>query len=271
MRKLYFNLRQFAFTILDKLTKKNGVAITVNGLKLKVPGRFYKYFEPHYESNNFSFFIKMAKPGMTCLDIGSHIGIYSVYMARFCEAMVFSFEPSPVTMNILKQIIALNHCEEKIKPFAVAITEHSGIRDFYLNKHATRQTETISVAEANALQSRDLGKTIITETIQVTTISIDDFAEQNHTRINFIKIDAEGSELEILRGARKTFLKDKPSGILGIHTFFSADKKQRLSEIWQIMNEFDCQLLFQNEDLSLEQLLSMSGMDLFDLQFLPKA
>jgi FkbM family methyltransferase len=270
MRKLYLNLRQFALIILDKLTKKNGIGITVNDLKLKVPGRFYKYFVPDYESDNFSFFRKMSKPGMVCMDIGSHIGIYSVYMARFCEATVFSFEPSPVTMKILKQIIALNHCEKKIKPLAVAIAQHSGMQDFYLKRHAKRQTETIRVAEANALQSRDLGSTIITETMQVATISIDDFTEQNRTRIDFIKIDAEGSELEILRGARRTFLKDKPSGILGIHTFFSADKKQRLLEIWQTMDEYDCRLLFQNENISLDQLLNMCEMELFDLQFLPK-
>jgi FkbM family methyltransferase len=207
---------------------------------------------------------------MTCLDIGAHIGIYSVYMAKQCGAKVFSFEPTPRSFNTLKKMIALNHCENSVTAIQAAVCERSGSRSFYLNHSDIPGSDETRIAEINSLVHVDFDQHIYKEKIEVAAFSVDDFSESNHLKIGFIKIDAEGSEPDILKGARKTILKDRPSGILGIHAFAYAHKEETLIEIWNIMQEYDMVLLFDNREITESQFLAVSKMDIFDLQFFPR-
>ena len=77
-------IRQSSIRILDLLTLKKGIALSIHGQKIRMPGRFLGYFPRDYESDNFEFYRKTIKPGMVCLDIGAHIGVVAVYIAKKC-------------------------------------------------------------------------------------------------------------------------------------------------------------------------------------------
>ncbi len=269
MAKLYIQCRKLALSIIDKLTIRKGIKITINGVGIRVPGRYLRYFESNYEKENFTFLKENIKPGTTCLDIGGHIGIYAVYMAKMKVAKVFSFEPTPASFSTLKKTVSLNHCENIIHIYQAAIAENTGKSNFYINKYRTAGADTTRIAEGNSLVYFDSGENILKEKFQVPTYSIDDFAQQHNLKIDFIKIDAEGAELDILKGAQKTILKDRPAGILSIHTFAFSDKGKTLLDIWEIANELHLKLLFDNKEITKQELLTSDENGLMDLQFIP--
>ena len=270
MKRTYIKFRIFCLTLLDWLTRKKGISITFNGLKLKIPGRYYGYFSQEYENDNFHFLKEKIIPGTICIDVGAHIGIYSVYMAKLSNAPVFSFEPTPSSIKTLREVVAINHCEHTVTILTVAVAERKGKTSFYLNNSVLPGSDDTRVAEANSLVYVDFGKTINKEKIEVDTVSIDDFAETNNVKIDFIKIDAEGAELNILEGAGKTILKDRPSGIISVHCFAFIDKEQTLADIWQIVSDYKLIPLFKNIEMTGSQFLSMSKTDIFDFQFIPR-
>ncbi len=270
VKRIYIQFRIFCLLLLDWLTRKKGISITFNGLKLKIPGRYYRYFTEGYEKHNFLFLKEKIKPGVICIDIGAHIGIYTVYMAKLSNAPVFSFEPTPSSLKTLKKIVAINHCEDTVTILPAAVAERTGKTSFYLNNSVLSGSDGTRVAEANSLVYVDFGKTINKEKIEVDTFSIDDFAETNNLKIDFIKIDAEGSELDILKGAGKTILKDRPSGIISVHCFAFTDKEQTLADIWQILSDYKLIPLFEKEEMTRLQFLSMSKTDIFDFQFISR-
>lgn len=270
MKKIYIQFRAVCLTILDWLSRKNGINITFNGSKIKIPGRYYRYFTNDYEKENFIFLNQTIKPGNTCIDVGAHIGIYTVYMAKLSNGNVFSFEPTPDSFKTLKKVVAINHCEDRVTILPIAIDQTTGKASFYLNSSILSGSDATRVAEANSLVYVDFGKTSHKEKIEVDTISIDDFAEKNKRKINFIKIDAEGAELNVLKGAGKTILKDRPCGIVSVHVFSYTDKKQILSEIWQIINDYKLIPFFCKEEMTRPQFMQMAETDIFDFQFMPR-
>jgi len=269
MKKIYPQIRALGLNLLDRLTRKRGVAIRFNGLRLRVPGRFYRYFTAGYEQDNFLFLKEKIKPGNTCLDIGAHIGIYAVYMAKY-GAHVFSFEPTPSSFVLLKKMVDINGCAGKVILSKQAVAASTGKTSFYLNRSLLSANDTTRIAEANSLVYVDFGKTISKEKIEVDTVSIDDFAEANQLVIDFIKIDAEGAELDVLKGAAKTMKKDRPAGIVSVHVFAFPHKEQTLTAIWQLLQDYQLLILQDKEVIDQIQFLSMTGTDIFDFQFLPR-
>jgi FkbM family methyltransferase len=263
---LYLRLRNGYLYLLDLFTRKKGVKVFINDFNIRLPGRYSRYFPKDYEKVNFDFLKKSFKPGMTGIDIGAHLGIYSIRMAQLGASGIFSFEPTPSTFRHLKKIIKLNHFEDTVSASQSAIGLSSGKAIFHLNAPGNRQNK-MSVAEANSLKYIDHGDRIKKTEHTVNTFSVDDFVDQNGLKVDFIKMDAEGSELDILNGAIKTLGRDKPSGIISIHCFAYEDREQELKELWRKLESLQLNLFFNNEPISREELMKLAAEDIFDLQF----
>lgn len=271
MKKLYLQLRSIYLSIVDWLARKNGIQVMFNGSKINLPGRYYRYFTNDYEKDNFIFLNQRIKPGSTCIDVGAHIGLYTVYMASLSKGNVFSFEPTPESFTILKKVVAINHCENSVTLLPLAVDQKTGKGFFYLNSSTISGTDATRIAEANSLIYVDFGKSSFKEKIEVDTVSIDDFTEKNKLEINFIKIDAEGAELNVLRGAGRTILKDRPCGIISVHVFSYRDKQQTLSDIWQIINDYKLTPFYGREEIIRSQFMKLAETDIFDFQFTPRS
>ncbi len=126
----------------------------------------------------------------TVLDIGAGLGDFTMHAARRNpHGMVYGFEPFPESFALLEDNLRLNGLENvRVFPYAVGAT--SGGR---LTLYATGE----------AVQHRTAGAAnVATPTFDVTTVSLDQiFDEQNLTRCDFLKMDCEGAEYEILLNA----------------------------------------------------------------------
>jgi FkbM family methyltransferase len=256
---------------LQKITYRRGIRLNLNGIPIKIPGLYSKYFSGAYEQENFEFLKKKVKPGMVCLDIGSHLGVYAVCMAKLNAARVYCFEPTPTAYNMLLHTIEINNFQLVITAFPMAVSGRTGKNIFYLNQAHGSYHDKSRLAEANSLVNIAFGKNIKKQKLEVDTCSIDDFAEQYHLKIDFIKIDAEGAELDILKGAKRTLLKDRPSGIIGIHRYAYENEERMLLEIWDLLETSDLIPLFNNKEITKHQFLTTSDKGLLDIQFYPRS
>ena len=118
------------------------------------------------------------------VDVGANIGAFTVFAARWAEK-VFAFEPELANFRLLCANIELNDLKNVI-PLRMAIASKRGKRTFYIadNQH--------SGSHSFLLQRYE-------KAIEVETLSIDDLIEQESLRrINFLKLDCEGAEAEII-------------------------------------------------------------------------
>ena len=98
-------LKQFTYFLIHVFTLGNGVKVRFSGFSVKLPSRYFRYFTENYEDENFSFLQKVAKPGHVVIDIGAHLGLFSVRAAQLVgdNGKVFAFEPAPSTFLLLKK------------------------------------------------------------------------------------------------------------------------------------------------------------------------
>jgi FkbM family methyltransferase len=149
---------------------------------------------------------RSLRSGMTFVDAGAHYGYYSVVAADAVGPYghVYAFEPNPTTYDLLRGNVARFmqvRCER------AALHSRSGemtLRDFG-PRHSSLAT-LLEEARVPARERRALRPT----DVRIRTLTLDDYMAKERRRVHVLKIDAEGSELEILRGAERVLAEDRP-------------------------------------------------------------
>lgn len=157
----------------------------------------------------------LAKEGDYVIDGGACYGDTAIYFADLVKdkGKVFSFEFMKENLELYNTNMDLNpKCKDRIELIKRPLGSNSSEKFYavesgpgtYLTKNKPTQ-----VSE------------------EYTTLSIDDFVEQNNIeKIDFIKLDIEGSELETLKGATKTLKKHKPELAICVY--------HKKSDLWDI-------------------------------------
>jgi len=136
-------------------------------------------------------------------DIGAFSGGYSIYLAhKVKQSRVYSFEPTPQGFNEL-----VNNIEafgaRNITAMNVAISDHIGKQPFYVSSDAARSSFYPSNA---AWENRE-----IVQSIEVNCETIDHLVESGEILPpDIIKIDVEGHEYEVVKGAEQTIRRFMP-------------------------------------------------------------
>ncbi len=156
--------------------------------------QIFMYGVYRVEENHRHMMLSRVRVGGTILDVGAHIGYYSLLFAKSTgqSGRVFAFEPSTQTHDRLLENISLNDLAN-ITTVKAAASDEAG-------------TATINLAAGSNTGSTSLHfDTGAVGTEQVETIAIDDYLEQHGIdEVNLIKIDVEGHELSVLQGLRRT-------------------------------------------------------------------
>lgn len=150
-----------------------------------------------FETAELEFTQHFLQPGMTVLDIGANCGLYTLLAAQCIgtSGRVFAFEPSPRERKRLRTHLWLNCCTNaRIVPFALG--SHTTLADLYVVQGA--QTG------CNSLRPPQVAEPVMPTRVEIRTL--DDFLEREKLPgVDFIKMDVEGGELEVLKGAAKLF------------------------------------------------------------------
>lgn len=149
-------------------------------------------FGTFFEIQNLEKIRKYINCGSFVLDAGANIGNHTVYFSKICGAKkVYAYEPLKPVYDMLCKNVELNNINN-VECHNIALGERSGrasIEEF----HSSNLGGTSFKEDTN-------GKFVLT--------SLD---EQSFENLDFCKIDVEGHQLKLLKGAEKTLAKFKPA------------------------------------------------------------
>lgn len=194
------------------ITLNRGVKIDLGGqMPVRLDYRFYfNRYETWGNAHNDGFLklLETCQGKDVVLDVGAHIGLCALPISKVISpnGKVYAFEPSMGNLTYLQKHIAYNKTQNiSVLPFLVG--EHS--------KDDVSFYESPEPTGMNALiQYKDLPNA---NWVTRRQISLDDFCQEHNIIPNVIKIDVEGAEVGVLRGARKTIYEHQPTVILSIH------------------------------------------------------
>ena len=157
----------------------------------------------YYEKSDFDFVCKIIEmtnnAEANILDIGANIGWYSLNLAKkFPTTKIFSFEPIPSTFERLKTNIKINHVNN-IQEFNFGFSNLEKTLIFYYYPEGSG-----NASSANLTNSADVQK------IPCAVKRLDDFINESHLSIDFIKCDVEGAELLVFQGGIDSIRKYNP-------------------------------------------------------------
>jgi len=163
------------------------------GLRLFPKGRRF----PTYEEGDWKFVLKIIKPGMVCIDVGANQGFYTILLSRQVgsQGRVYAFEPVSSEFRKLQQNLSLNHCPNVVsEKVAIGAAEGTARMIVCLDGHGSRSSLCSPPADVKAR----------TKVERVPLTTLDSYSRsQGIPRIDFIKIDVEGGERDVLRGGEE--------------------------------------------------------------------
>ncbi len=176
-------------------------------------GSSYEYILGNYEDPQIvETFCSWLKPDTIFYDLGGNVGFYALMANRVISSgKIYSFEPLPWVRSIFEQHIALNKKfiqRDNIHILPFAISDHEKEVSFSNN---------IDQRDGNTYIKSSENYTNSSQTSMVKCYSIDELMQQGYDRPDIIKIDVEGAELDVLKGAINTIKQYKPNIVLATH------------------------------------------------------
>lgn len=150
-----------------------------------------------HEFNDMGFLLHFLRRDDLFVDIGANIGSYTILAAGHIGASVISVEPVPKTFQYLKNNIAINQIDNKVITHNLALGHEKGFTSF---------TSTLDTMNHVATSSE-------TNTIEVPIETLDAIMEREKEPV-LLKIDVEGFETNVLRGASQTLAKNNLKAII---------------------------------------------------------
>jgi FkbM family methyltransferase len=184
--------------VLDFLYAESGMEVHVHEETLKICPRVRNFVQ--VESDVYAYLHAHIRPGDTVLDVGAYLGVYAMLSARKAgpQGQVIAFEPTSTSLPFLHRHLVMNGLQNRVHVLACAIGCSSAVVEFY--EH--------SDAYLNSVGTKDPAATASTM-IRVPMLSIDEVCTMFNLQPDLIRIDVQGFEAEVLRGAAQT-IKNRP-------------------------------------------------------------
>ena len=149
---------------------------------------------------------RIVHPGMRVIDIGAHGGFYVLLLSKLVEqnGAVIAFEPLPANLRMLNQNVAINALGN-VTIEGMAVCDRSGEFDL-------EAPDVDSSLLAGPMETSEMGKIL-----SVPCVSLDDYCSGHPVPIDFIKMDVEGAEGDVLEGAKHIVSKYHPTMMIELH------------------------------------------------------
>lgn len=163
-----------------------------------------------FEPDTLAQFARLVRPGSTVIDVGCYSGLFAIAAVKM-GARALGIEPMPENQKQIEANKALNHVEFPV--FAGAATDRDGIGRLGYNDRV--------FLTSGASLERKSGPGHTVNLIRIDTLGQED--------VSVIKIDVEGHEVGVLRGARDTLERYRPHLIVEANT--EAEKQAIVAEL----------------------------------------
>jgi FkbM family methyltransferase len=174
---------------------KHGVLWSYNGEPVRIHPCVRHLVPPISEPELFEYLRRNIRPGETVLDVGSFLGIYAIFAARWVgpNGKVVAFEPTPQCRSLIHVHLRYNDMQSRVHVIEAAAGKEEGVVQFTLLKEEPYRNMVVS----QSIRSHK-GSLI---TVPVTTL--DKVCKELNLQPDWIRMDVQGYEFEVLKGARK--------------------------------------------------------------------
>lgn len=146
-----------------------------------------------YEQDEIRYFCDHFKPGMTFVDVGANVGLYTALAIRNGAARILAVEPHPEALSFLGQTIESNHPSCPVHVEACAAGRARGNLVLYSNRD-------------NKGDNRLHPHPMLEERTEVPVETLDTLCTKHHIhKIDFLKVDVQGAEMLVFEGASEIF------------------------------------------------------------------
>ncbi len=228
--------------VLETLPPPGLARVRVEGFKVWVVPRDLGLGDPlirygKFEEFEISILKDALKPGMSVLDLGANIGVYSLIAAQSVgpTGSVYSFEPEPQNFQLLVRNLGENGLSN-VTPLQKAVSSRNGTITLYFDDI---NFSCASLGKPNV--TRDSGG------VEVEAITLDSFVQQNSVRVDFIKIDIQGAEGLFLQGAKSVLSSQNPQILMEYWPFGLENLGSDPKEVWRSFEELGYEISVINE------------------------
>lgn len=216
-------------------------------LSLTLNAKGYKNYGNFDKTGEKKFINKINKDLLFCIDIGANVGSYTELLLSETKAQIISFEPLPQAFNDLKKIEEKNL--DRLKVFNYAVGENNEFLE--LNYSNDKSEKASFTKDLNKLSFYEFEKN---KKVKSEIITLDYFFNKNPylfpKNIDLIKIDTEGFELEVIKGAKETIKKKLPKYIQIEFNWHQLFKGQTLYKFSEFLKDYELfQILPYGNDL----------------------
>ena len=170
-----------------------------------------------YESTFLELLQGFHRPGGLIIDGGANIGNHTLYFAKVLGAEVIAFEPEPHNASCLVINLAVNGISDRVQLHRHGLGQTSGMITLQMNVQANFGSFTSKLSSnSNSDQIVD------TMQVNVPVSSLDAvFGDKSRKAISILKLDVEGMELDVLRGAKELVQSSLP--VIAVECFTLKD------------------------------------------------
>jgi FkbM family methyltransferase len=187
----------------------------------------YEYILGNYEDpETMKTFLSWLKPGSVFYDLGANVGYYALIANRLIDSgKIYSFEPSPAARELFEKHTMINkglitNNNITLLPFAISDAE----KKIEFSNNTVQQEGNTYIKTSGVFTEAE-------ETISVQCHSIDGLMKQGYSKPDMIKIDVEGAEFDVLKGAVETLKQYKPDILLATHDCHLPGVKDRCLDL----------------------------------------
>ena len=163
-----------------------------------------------YETEEIAFARDLLKPGDTAIDIGGHIGFFTMQMAGAVGASghVYSFEPFDANADLLERSIAENRFGDRVTFQRAAVGAANGTATLTFPVETLNSGGAYLLRDGTAPLSGNQKKSVPVIALDALTL---------RRPVRFIKMDVEGAEPQVIRGAERVLREDRPTILSELH------------------------------------------------------
>lgn len=163
-------------------------------------GKVLRILNGTYEREQTLLFQEHLRPGGTVLDVGAHVGYYTLLSSVLVgdAGRVHAFEPNPANAAFLRRHVEVNR-RANVRVEQAAVSDRAGTARFDFGTGSG----TGHLADGGALEVR--------------TVRLDDYCAEHGLAPTAVKIDVEGAEVSVLEGGRDTLSRHRPVIFLSTH------------------------------------------------------